>query len=294
MNNRAEIARLGIIAGGGELPRQIVGERRSKGLFTSVVRIGGSTDDTLGSDSEVELGIGRIGHVVSHFKKDRCTSVCFAGYVKRPNLQTLNLDMKGVALLPRVLVAARQGDGALLAVMVTFMEENGFSVVAPEQQLSDAIPTAGPLGSVAVPVEAEADLEKASRIARIIGANDIGQGAIVCDGLVLAVEAQEGTDAMLARVTELPSHLRGTQEGRRGVLFKAPMSHQDRRIDLPTLGVETVLLAAKAGLAGIGIEAGGAILLNRNEMVSLADRMGLFLVAIDPADKNPDLSEHQP
>jgi len=127
-----------------------------------------------------------------------------------------------------------------------------------------------------------ADIEVAARVAAATGALDIGQGCVVCDGLVLAVEAQEGTDAMLRRCASLPEAIRGTPQRRRGVLLKRPKPLQERRIDLPTTGVSTVELAAAAGLAGIAIEAGGALMLNRPGMISAAEAQGLFLFGFAP------------
>jgi DUF1009 family protein len=128
------------------------------------------------------------------------------------------------------------------------------------------------------------DLEKALEAARVAGRFDIGQGAVVCDGLVLAVEAQEGTDAMLARIPDLPEALRGTPEARRGVLAKAPKPIQERRVDLPTIGVRTVENAARAGLAGIAGEAHGLIVLDRDGVIEAADRLGLFIWGAAPHD----------
>ena len=108
-----------------------------------------------------------------------------------------------------------------------------------------------------------ADLRKALHVAETSGELDIGQGAVVCDGLVLAVEAQEGTDAMLARVADLPADLRGAPSARKGVLAKAPKPIQDLRVDLPTIGARTVELAAAAGLAGVGGVAGQLIVIDR-------------------------------
>ena len=119
-------------------------------------------------------------------------------------------------------------------------------------------------------------------VARAAGALDIGQGAVVCDGVVLAVEAQEGTDAMLRRCAELPAALRGSPEAPRGVLAKAPKPIQERRVDLPTLGPATIEAAAAAGLAGGGGRSGGALVLDRAEVIAAADRLGLFVWGAPP------------
>jgi DUF1009 family protein len=118
---------------------------------------------------------------------------------------------------------------------------------------------------------------------RQLGALDIGQAVAVADGLVLAVEAAEGTDAMLARLPALSANLRGTPEKRRGVLLKAPKPAQERRVDLPVIGVRTIELAAAGGLAGVAVEAGSALLMRRAKIAEAADRLGLFVMAFDPA-----------
>ena len=110
-----------------------------------------------------------------------------------------------------------------------------------------------------------------------LGDLDIGQGCVVCEGLVLAVEAQEGTDAMLARIATLPEAIRGTPHTRRGVLVKRPKPGQERRIDLPTVGLSTVEHVAAAGLAGLAVEAEGALMLGRDKMQAAAERLGIFI-----------------
>jgi UDP-2,3-diacylglucosamine hydrolase len=115
---------------------------------------------------------------------------------------------------------------------------------------------------------------------KTLGRLDIGQGAVVVDGLVLAVEAQEGTDAMLARCALLPEALRGVPGARRGVLVKWPKPIQERRVDLPTIGVRTIENAAAAGLAGVAGEAGGVLVLDREAVIAAADRLGLFVAGL--------------
>jgi DUF1009 family protein len=101
---------------------------------------------------------------------------------------------------------------------------------------------------------------------------------------VLALEAAEGTDAMLARVAALPMAVRGEAGARRGVLVKCAKPIQDRRIDLPTIGVDTLEAAAKAGLSGLAVEAGGALIVDRAAVVARADALGMFVVGFTPAD----------
>jgi hypothetical protein len=115
-----------------------------------------------------------------------------------------------------------------------------------------------------------------------MGEMDIGQAAAVADGLVLAVEAAEGTDAMLERLTSLPKNLRGTPQKRRGVLVKAPKPTQERRVDLPVIGVRTIELASASGLTGVAVEAGATLLMRKAKIVEAADSLGLFVMAFEP------------
>jgi hypothetical protein len=159
-------------------------------------------------------------------------------------------------------------------------EREGFRIVGSAEAAPDLIAKTGIMGRVRPSSEHEADMEQAFRIVRALGALDVGQASIVCAGLALAVEAAEGTDAMIARVSQLPEHFRGTPAKRRGVLVKAPKPIQDGKTDLPVIGVETVRNAAAVGLAGIAIEAGGALIVDRDAVVAEADRLGVFLAGV--------------
>src|SRR5690606_17855814 len=156
------------------------------------------------------------------------------------------------SLLPGIIAAASKGDDALLRKILSVFEDEGFAVEGADDLLGGEMLAAGALGRVAPTGEQLSDLRKAIHVAEKSGELDIGQGAVVCGGLVLAVEAQEGTDQMLLRVAGLPQDLRGSADHRKGTLAKAPKPIQDIRVDMPVIGPRTVELAAAAGLAGIG------------------------------------------
>lgn len=270
-------APLGLIAGLGDLPVAIAENAVATGQGVHVLRLKGFEEPRLAGYPGSVVGLGEVGAVISRLKEAGCRDLVFAGNVRRPNFSDLKLDLKGAALLPKVISEARRGDDALLRVLVGEFERNGFNVIGSEQAHAALL---APAGLVAGPSPSQADMsdmEVAARVAAASGALDIGQACVVCDGLVLAVEAQEGTDEMLRRCASLPADIRGSAGARRGVLVKRPKPVQERRIDLPTTGVSTVELAAAAGLAGIGIEAGGALMLNRAAMEQRANELGLFL-----------------
>ncbi|MNT05222.1 hypothetical protein D3C72_1398350 [compost metagenome] len=179
------------------------------------------------------------------------------------------------------MAAATKGDDALLRKILSVFEAEGYAVEGADDILGGEALAAGALGAVSPTAEQLADLKKALHVAEKSGELDIGQGAVVCDGLVLAVEAQEGTDEMLRRVAGLPADLRGAPGALKGALGKAPKPIQDLRVDMPVIGPTTVELAAAAGLAGIGGFAGRLIIIDHEALVEAADRLGLFVWGVE-------------
>jgi len=275
------MGRLGLIAGGGGLPLEIAEHCRRVGRPVFVIRLRGFAEPALAGFDGADVGLAELGKCIKALKRAACEAVCLAGRVTRPDFTQLAPDLRGLAALPAVIAAARQGDDALLRFLLGEFEKEGFAVEGAETVIRELSLTAGPLGQHAPSPEQLADAEQALEVARAIGRLDIGQGAVVCDGLVLAVEAQEGTDGMLARVAGLPSELRGAPQDRRGVLAKIPKPIQDTRVDLPTIGLTTIRAAATAGLAGIVGEAGRLLVLDRAEVVALADQLGLFILGVE-------------
>jgi DUF1009 family protein len=166
------------------------------------------------------------------------------------------------------------GDDGLLSAVVSELEQEGFRVITPDQLLDREIIRPGPLGIIRPDRRSEADIEHGLRIARALGALDIGQSVVVQQGLVLGVEAIEGTDELLRRCAAL------RREGPGGVLVKVEKPGQERRADRPTIGPRTVALAAETGLLGIAVEANATIVIDRDEVIRAADQAGLFVVGI--------------
>jgi hypothetical protein len=277
----SSIGKLALIAGGGELPLRVLQAAQARSIPVEVIALAGFADHPfIREHASLTAALGQFGKVVEHIKGQGCDSVLFCGNVARPDFSTLKVDWRGVKLLPRIINAARKGDDALLRELAAAFEQDGLTVLgiedvasgllAPEACLTEHIPSQAD----------ESDVQRAIEIARLIGREDIGQGAVVARGIVLAVEAQEGTDAMLARVSGLPEAVRGTPLNRAGVLAKFRKPIQDNRLDLPTLGVATIRAASAAGLCGVVLEAGGALILDRDEVIRAANEAGLFLIGV--------------
>ncbi len=286
MSGRAPPAawgKLAIVAGAGALPVSLAAHCRSLGLPYYVARIAGAADPALQEHEGGDFGLGEMEARFRALRAAGCDALVFAGVVKRPEWSALKLDARAALMLPRVLAAAGRGDDALLRVLVEECEKAGFRVVGADSVLAGLLAPAGLVAGPEPSPEALEDIAKAAAIAAALGAWDIGQGLVVCAGLVLAVEAQEGTDAMLERVAALPEAIRGTEAAPRGVLVKRPKPQQERRIDLPTIGAATIARAAAAGLAGVAVEAGGTLIVDREAVRAAGEAAGLFVYGFDPA-----------
>lgn len=270
-------ARLGIVAGGGELPRQLIEGCRALGREVFVVALNGQARPAaLAEVPHRWLDIAAVGQAVEALKQAGCGEVCFAGAVERPDFRALRPDWQGLKLLPKVLRAARQGDDAILTVVVEHVEAAGLKVVGPEAVLRELAPPPGPLGRHRPAAADEADIARGIEVIRALGRHDVGQATVVRGGQVLAIEAAEGTDAMLARCAAW------RRERPAGVLVKCPKPAQERRVDLPAIGPGTVAGALAAGLRGIALAAGASLVLEREETLRRADAGGLFIVGVDP------------
>ncbi len=269
---------LGIIAGGGELPRAIAKSARSEGRAVFVLALQDIVGDWVNDFPHAIVSMGQIGRTIDLLRRHGCNDVVLAGYVSRPKLLTLRYDLKGLSWLLPVMWAMRRGDTTLLDTMVSLFEREGLKVrgvaeIAPLLQIPP-----GPLGRISPGPQDETDIAVAMSAARKQGARDVGQAVIVRDGKILAIEGSDGTDAMLRQLRDFSGIERGAHG--HGVLAKALKPMQDRKTDLPTIGVATVENAAAAGLAGIAIEAHTALVLDRSAVAKAADECGIFVTGV--------------
>lgn len=275
--------KLGIIAGAGALPRRLAEASAHTAEPPFIVRLSGMADEDFSTFSSVECGLAEAGKTIRSLKDAGCDAVVLAGVVRRPDFSQLKADWRGAALLPRVIAAAAKGDGAMLGVLVETLEAEGFLVVGAEEVFTGLAAPAGAIGTVTPSEENWADIRKAAAIIAALGPFDIGQAAVVASGHTLGVEAAEGTDGLLERCARLPASARGGEK-RNGVLVKRPKPGQELRVDLPTIGIATVANADAAGLAGIAVEAGLALLIDREAVAAEADRRGLFVIGFTAAE----------
>lgn len=264
--------RTAIIAGHGCLPVALAAAMPDAPL---VAALDGFTPDGLTVD--LRFRVERLVPFLRALERDGVGQVIFAGAVTRPKLDPALLDEATAGLLPRLMQAMAAGDDATLRVVIELFEEFGFSVVGVEELAPALLPTAGVLAGTITPRD-EADVARAAKIVMALGAVDVGQGAVVVQGLCLGVEALPGTDALLTQVAGIGG-LRPDPARGRGVFYKAAKPGQDRRIDLPTIGPQTLRGVAAAGLGGLAFQAGSVICLDLAEMKRLAGELDLYLWA---------------
>jgi hypothetical protein len=267
---------LGIIAGSGSLPGRIIEHCRSAGRGVFVLALEGEMDPA--AVAAVPHAWCRLGGAATGLDLLRANAVrdlVLAGGVRRPTLASLRPDWRAAKFLARVGYRAL-GDDGLLSAIVKELEREGFRVIGPDQLLGEASLPEGPLGRFGPDTDALADIAHGMRLARAIGALDIGQAVVVQQGLVLGVEAIEGTDGLLRRCGAL------RRDGPGGVLVKMEKPGQERRADRPTIGPQTVSLAAESGLRGIAAGAGATLVLDPDEVIRRADKAGIFVVGVRP------------
>ncbi len=266
---------VGIVAGGGGLPRRLVEACQQAGREVFVLALEGAADlETVADVPHAWCPIGAAGRGLALLRENNVRELVLAGGVKRPSLVSLRPDWRAAKFFARVGYRAL-GDDGLLSAVVAELEREGFRVIGPDQVLRAGLALRGSASAGSSPdAQAMADIAHGARIARALGGLDIGQAAIIQQGLVLGVEAIEGTDELIRRCAAL------RREGPGGVLVKVEKPGQEQRADRPTIGPQTVALAAETGLRGIAVEAGATIVVDRDEVVDAADRAGLFVVGI--------------
>lgn len=267
---------LGIIAGRGDLPGRVADAAQAYGRDVFVLALKGFAEPDLVSaypHAWVRLAAGALA--LKHLRDNGVRDVVFAGGISRPSLLSLRPDWRAAMFLAKVGWRA-MGDNSLLSAVAAEFEIEGFRVIGADEIWLEGLMPAGTLTTTQPSQSDWQDIRRGVNVVQALGAVDVGQGCVVQQGIVLAVEAVEGTDAMLARAAGL------RRDGQGGVLVKLAKPGQDRRLDLPTIGPETITAAAAAGLCGLAVEAGGAIFIEREATLAAADAAGLFVIGIDP------------
>jgi UDP-2,3-diacylglucosamine hydrolase len=264
--------KLAVLAGSGPLPAQVIAAALAQGRPVFVLAFEGATDPDLVLDLPHHwVPLGAVGRAIDALRAAQVEEVVLIGAVQRPPLASL--DRRGMQLLAR-LGFARRGDDQLLRLIVEELEREGFRVIGADALIGEVLAPEGPMTALVPDDEAMRDIALGMEVAERLGHLDVGQAAIVQQGSVLGVEAAEGTDALMVRCAGL------RRAGRGGVLVKVKKPGQERRADLPTIGPDTVRIAAETGIAGIAVQASHCLIIERPRVLAAAERAGLFVIGV--------------
>lgn len=278
----ARKGRLAIVAGGGFLPLYVAEAARAAGENPFILRLKNEADQQWqGFDSAV-IGVGDMAGLSSLLKTNAIDRVVLSGGVKRrPAFGEIRVNFKSLLKLPMaVKTLLGGGDDVVLKMVIGLIEAQGCHVIGAHEIAPDLLAETGSIGTVSPSADDWRDIARGAEAAEALGRLDVGQGAVAVGGRIVALEGVEGTDAMLERVAHLRAEKRISQH-RKGVLVKLCKPQQDVRADLPSIGRSTIENARRAGLAGVAVEAGRALVIEREAVIKAANEAGLFVIGID-------------
>lgn len=272
--------KIGILAGGGDLPAKIIEKCQQEGKSLFVITFKEQDKptnfDSLADNEHAEFGLGSVGSVIKRMKAEGVEEVVLAGYIKKPSLFNLNLDLTGVKILARVAV---HHDDKLLRAIATELEKKGFELLGAHDICDDLLIGNEILNGTKIAEEKSDDIVLGIKIAHEIGKLDIGQAVIVKDKVILGVEAVEGTDELIERCADL----RG-KEGKGGLLIKMSKPQQNLNLDMPSIGVKTIEKLAELNYDGVVVSANSTIFLDKAKSIELAKKNNLLVAGVDVND----------
>lgn len=278
-----DVKKLGIIAGGGVLPEKLAQCCEKNGIEVFVVAFEGQTrPETVDGREHLWSAVGSAGKIIKTLKNHAVRDLVLIGNIRRPSLSELKPDLKTAEFFARIGLRAL-GDNDILELLKEELAREGFAVHGVQYFMRDLLSAAGPVGSYKPGKKQEATIARGIEVARALGALDVGQAVIVQGALVLGVEGIEGTDELIRRCNGYQ------RKGEGPVLVKMCKPAQDKYLDLPTIGPDTVLIAAENGLSGIIIEAGNSLLIDPEEVAAIADRHKMFVYGVSISGNGQDL-----
>jgi DUF1009 family protein len=289
MNSAAAVGQdgpLALICGGGTLPLAVADSAAKRGRDLVLFALSGHAEPALVAHYRHHwLRVGQFGAFTRLARAAGCRDVVWIGGLVRPSLWSLRPDLLAIKSLPKIVRAYRGGDDHLLTGVSKLFEEQGFRLIGAHEVAPEILVPEGALGHVDASEKNREDIAFGFAYLQASGAFDVGQAAVVAGKRIVAVEAAEGTDQMLARVAELRENGRVGVPAGTGVLVKAPKPGQDQRFDLPSIGPRTVTGVARAGLAGIAVVADKTVIADAENVVREADRARLFVVGVPLGSK---------
>jgi hypothetical protein len=274
--------KVAFICGGGQFPFAAARAARQNGREVFLLGLRGIASRDIEQFPHVWLGIGQLGQGFRELSSRGIQDICLIGGLARPELSDVRLDWGGVKRLPEIVRMFGGGDDHVLKGVIGLFEHEGFSVVGVDSFAPELLAAHGAMNGLPFPGALAEDLEFGRKCLADLSAYDCGQALVVAGKRIIAIEAAEGTDAMLDRVARLREQGRWRAKGAAGILVKGPKRGQDLRVDLPAIGPQTLDVAARAGLRGLAVAAGRVLILDRAAIAASAEKSGLFLHGFSP------------
>lgn len=266
--------RLGIIAGSGALFSMVWEQALSKKLKPVVVAFNDSSHQ-FNDVPHLQTTLGKIGEVLNFFKNHEIKHLIFAGRIARPSFSSLSFDSTGLRWMQKLGTRIFGGDDTLLKGITELLEGEGFQIISPREFLPNLVLKSGIYTSTQPSDLDEKDIMRGQVVLSALSDADVGQACIVQEGIVLGIEAIEGTQNLIERSISLKRHPRG------GVLVKIAKKNQSTLVDLPTIGIKTIEAMHKCGLNGLAISADTTQILSFDQVIKLCDEHNIFLKAIN-------------
>ncbi len=280
MSEIPNITRLAIIAGSGDLPFLLRDAAIAREIPVFILGFEQTTaPELMDGVDHAWVSLGDIAHTLQLMKENQVSHIVLGGRIPRPSLRSIRPSVAATRILARLGSAFFSGDNSLLTTVIHVLEEEGLRVIGIDDLLQNLLAPAGPLGRFLPNKQSQTDIAVGVRVAHQLGAMDIGQSVVIKQGIVLGVEAAEGTDELILRCANYSDNAE-----RGGVLVKAKKPNQERRADLPAIGPQTIQNIAAAGFDGVAIEAGGTLVIDRAQVLKLADELGVFIIGFSTAE----------
>lgn len=281
--NTSTGAKIGIIAGRGDLPLLLARRLAEQGRSFYLLLVKGEADpaDYEGYPHDV-IAITKIGKFLKALKREGCRQVTLVGPIARPDFKNIIPDTEGFKLLKKIGSSFSKGDDGLLRAITEFVEEKGFEIIGAHELEDGFLAPVGVLGAIKPNDDDQSDITRGIDVAKAVGALDIGQAIVIRDGYVLAVEAAEGSEKLIARCADF------AQATPAGVFIKLSKPAQELRADMPTIGPETIRQIKAAHLKGIVIEAGKTLVLDKDAVIKAANAAGIFIKAVNCESANDE------
>ena len=260
---------LGLIFGEKNFPLEILKKVKKRHLKYLIIDLTKKKNFKKDKNSYA-VSIGQFGKIIKIFKKNKCRKVLFAGKVKKPNFSKLRLDFKGIYYIPRIVRSSKLGDAAILREIIKILKQERIITLSSLTYNPELTLKKGTYSKIKPNKEDNLDIKKAISTLGKLGKYTFSQGTVVRNNKVVVIEGKGGTERML-KIN------RTKTQRNKGVLVKFPKKKQDLRIDLPTVGLKTLVQCKAAGLKGIVLKAKQHVFLEKNKCINFANKNKMFL-----------------